>query len=610
MSVAEFVLDSVTARLEQLEQEMILIEEQVDAFLELDVVGVTAIDVLILKHEILKHEFSMLSFYRKCILDTEMKMHAFRQVVGFHFALLSKHEGFFLEQIQKIEELQKEIFVKTGGDDSPQAFAVKRGETVEDLLHYLNLFFPYRLVWTIAKNSSVFTDVLKSIVQYRVDTNEQQNKQLFRAVLKDVFRVISKGSSDPFLMLALSEIIVSFFLHDILKNTMIHSIENFEVVEGCRVLANSKCACLKLSEEYTTQIAAKYHPPQTPPSIVFEPILPSVSTTYPYDTDKSHMFPWLSHLVLELRKLATQASVVMMNCILLDLMNLLSSVLSIGGQTVGADESFQFFVVLCSDARLTEQPMIHQFLSGYIPEDLLIPKTCFFVTEFKAVQDFIKMRKIEIPFFLFPFKGNCVDGLVPVEGEDPVEFRGFTVFARPTFGKMMYPLVLCYTGVRTDVAKVYKFQYEKPSPPDFSYQLTATSHGLITHIELSDAWQHRLIKIDVADSCRKPNDVALLSNLLLMCPHKFTRFKLSLIPSLMEIFTATWSRGRAQASASFVFRVVAQMQVAMLKKGLIREDYAANGEIDGEMIEAVKKVVHFRQGEFYIDPKVRSFICR
>ena len=611
MSLAEFLVDAVTSRMMQLEQEMKLIEKQVESHLKLDVVGVSAIDILILKHEIWKHVHTMLSAYREGIKDQESKIRVFKQLVGCHIAVVTTQKDVFLGTIVAIEEIQQKIFKLTGrNEECRDFFAAVRGETPEELLNYLSLFFPYRFVLQIVSDPTHFSNIMKAIVKFRVDSDEKKNELLFQQVLKDVYRAISKTHKDPTLVLALAEIIATFFLRNTMRHNLVGFIDNFEVAESARILSASKFASLGLSEDYVAKVAAKYSPPQSPQHLPFDPIIASLQITYTYDDDNESVFPFFRHIVLELRKLTTQASVVMMFQVVLNVMSILSSVLSVDSHTVGADESFQFLVAIVSDAKITEYPVMLHFLEAYMPADIRTSKMKFFLTELKAVLDFVKTRRIEASLVLFPFKAHQLHGLVAID-EEPVELRGFVTFATPTFISSAYPEVLCYTGKPTDVAKAYKFESQVPVETDVEYQLTATSHGVITRLDPIDAREHRLIKIDVPESQRAPNDIALFSNLLLMCQHRLTSYKLSMLPTLLEMFAVTWKRPKSKkAHDTSVFRIVAEMQRALVTRGLLGADYCVDGHIDPQMVEVIKTLIRFRPGEFFIDPKVRAFICR
>jgi hypothetical protein len=525
----------------------------------------------------------------------------FRRFISLHFWAVSQ-----VPVSQKTEEIawrQDALSTRTG------ASLYDHDPTVESVMRSVALFFPYKWVFgELAQHHTSFPGLMKIVVDSTPQTHRDR--------LRRVYQFIQRFHDDKLLMLAVAEIILSFFIGDSMRDDKIADpIPAFQFAENCRCLLAGGITMFDLPSNTLSALSELCGKPaeftalsdcQPVEGIVREP---------QFEWDDASLLPFLRHVVLELRKVTTQVSVSMMTFVLWQAIEWLLALLSTGPKLVGADESSPFFVAVVADAKLFELPTIVGILECFRTVDLTSSKLTFVITRLKMAQQFITSRLLSVPpFILFPFLSREIED-VELVSEEPIQMPCFEVNAFPLYRRTIVPAAVVCTGRQTDVVTFWQYQAqgEPPVTKDRMFRNAPTHKGNLFYVSEAVAVENELIRVDALPYLDATEEIALVSNLSVILRRKLPagqeRLRTSRIDALLELFRQEWKAVTRDGERPAVFEIVAEVQYALKEREALEPGFRVDGKIDAKTLQAIKRVIGFDDKRFFLDPKVKAFIC-
>jgi hypothetical protein len=87
------------------------------------------------------------------------------------------------------------------------------------------------------------------------------------------------------------------------------------------------------------------------------------------------------------------------------------------------------------------------------------------------------------------------------------------------------------------------------------------------------------------------------------------RLRTSRIDALLKLFRQEWKTVARERERLAVFEIVAEVQEALKAKGPLDANHQLDGRIDAKTLQAIQEVIQFDDRGFFLDPKVKNFIC-
>jgi hypothetical protein len=471
--------------------------------------------------------------------------------------------------------------------------------SVEELFTSFPVWFPYDFVITdLLSKIAFFRPFFQIILKYTVP--EHKN------CLKSVFLLMNNRPSDPYVRLAIAEILLSVCVFDKIRPHFCDPVSDFSFSENCKILVRDGLSSIITSRDCLVDC-----PPEIA-KIDAEPVQKVTSKPPYFSVDDPLLVPQIRHVVLELRKLATQTSVTMLNCVLAQAMAYLVAAIAPRGANVGADESFQFFVAALAEAQLFALPTILKIIENLIVQDLRPAKATFLASQLRIGLQFIQSRSISVPpCLLLPYIDRESEELV-LENEEKVTLRCFAVFAKPfTKRKSAIPraIVRC-TGDPLNQAVVYKYRLVDGKEPIVGpyYHSLATTEGSVCYVESNDESFKTFIAIDEGGYEDRMADIRVISNLNAMLPPKDRAYRLASLRVMTAQFARMWKRDEAGDLGNEIIAEGVKVQEALKRMGRLPPDYDVTGVLDFPTLEAIVGIQRLRSIEA-ITPQVVADLC-
>jgi hypothetical protein len=600
-STLDLMLQAVNRRIYQLETETCLIHAQVLAMSTLPGHCDRDLDILVMKNDILTVVHSLYGSYFERLSGAYCSPCPFRRFMLLHFWTISQ-----IPVVQKTEEIacrQDALSELTG------ASLYEHEPTAESVMRSVALFFPYKWAFTeLVRDHTNFPRLMKIVVNPTPETHRER--------LRQVYKFLQKFQADNFLMLTIAEIILSFFVGGSMRQSkMVDPIPNFQFVENCRCLLAGGATMFELpTDTLNTLSELAWVPGEFKGLSHCQPVRGIVPEPR-FEWDDVSLLPFLRHVVLELRKVTTQVSVSMMTFVLWQAIEWLMALLSTGRRLVGADESSPFFVAVVADAKLFELPTIVDILESFTTVDLTSPKLTFVITRLKIAQQFITSRLLSVPpFILLPFLSRDIEDLELIS-EEPIRMPCFEVNAFPLYQPSIVPATVVCTGHQTDVVTVWQYDGRCASrvAGDPMFLNAPTHKGNLFYVTEAVAIEHELIHVDASPYLDAMEEIAVVSNLSIILrrtlPVGKERLRTSRIDALLTLFRQEWKAVTKDGERPAVFEIVADVQDALKAKGLLEQGSQVDGRIDATTLQAIKDIIKFDDKEFFLDRKVKNFIC-
>jgi hypothetical protein len=219
------------------------------------------------------------------------------------------------------------------------------------------LLFPYEFVFDLLSDSKFMNEFLAIIFQYSPSTHVHSVGGVFK-LIRNTRTLQSFASRNRFftrsstVVFGLAEHFVTFFMSDKMLQDKCDPLRNFCTREKAVLISNHGIELCALNTEILQRLLEA---PSESEEITIDYLRPVVPEIPPFPLEKIEI-PVLSHIVLELKKLAFQISPSLVIFTLSTALEYLLNALSADGNAIGADEIFQFFVFVLSLAKLRFLP--------------------------------------------------------------------------------------------------------------------------------------------------------------------------------------------------------------------------------------------------------------
>jgi hypothetical protein len=302
----------------------------------------------------------------------------------------------------------------------------------------------------------------------------------------------------------------------------------------------------------------------------------------------------------------------MLNCVLSQAMNYLVGAIAPKGATVGADESFQFFVAALAQAQLFALPTILKIIDSLIVRDLCPAKAMFLASQLRIALQFIQSRSLSVPpYWLLPYLDRESDEIV-LESEEKITLHCFVAFARPFTKKLgkTPPAVLKCTGEPCHQAIVYRYKLIPGKEPTVApyYHSLPTIEGTICYIESNNDSFKNFIGIDEGSYEDRIEDIKVVSNLNIMLPPSLRGFNLECMRPMTIQFAKLWGKDPTGDLSREIIAEGSRIQVALKKLGLLPPNSHESGVLDFAALAAVVSIPKLRSIGT-ITTQVVAYLC-
>ncbi|EAY17272.1 hypothetical protein TVAG_266350 [Trichomonas vaginalis G3] len=484
-------------------------------------------------------------------------------------------------------------------------------------LKMITLIFPYEFLSELLKSIDFLQIFTKIILNYKPQKHVNAIKSVFNAIKKfgannDISNINQFFTANEIMFFALAEHLVTIFTHKQMINSNWDPLRNFSTVEKSRLIAEEEFKALNLNQKLLDHLQSHHD--------IIEKLknpLPSKSLnelreiceTKPeleFDENEKIEIPALHHVVLELRKMPLQCSPSGLLFTLSNALTMLTNAVSIGGEMVGADEIFQFFVYSLSAAKVWCLPAMALFVEKFVDDALLETKFQYLITQLNCAVEFIEGRKLSIkPFIILPHTKMTPEieaKLSPVDDEIIVMKR-FAVYAYPTFTEecqTVFPGMIKYTGKLEDQAFVRKFSLKgSPSFLD-DFESVASLNGAIFPLNQDYIVKHKMIRVDSGNMVDSADDINRFSTLMLMFSGEINNPSTGKINKAFSIVNGIWKMASNVAKLDLI---VADLQMALVFIGKLPPNFHVDGIFNHDTYRALVELVG-KRGKVELSPKM------
>ncbi|EAY17481.1 hypothetical protein TVAG_494230 [Trichomonas vaginalis G3] len=600
MNASEFLIKAATRLMYQIDCAAIIDSQLIDVISKIPGLDQNEIDVIVMEHRAHQQFYIKLVDYVKVMKQMVKEVCPFKQAISIHmYALKSIDIPFFIEVIKEHQEALSQIT----GIPLP-----KNVTTSDQAVESVSKFFPFDAILPLMFDQSFFTDLMKIMFSFTPDN--------FQKTISQVFKLLKHVNLNPYVKMVVSEVILDYFVGDIklsdqktmFKNYILTDVQFFQ---NCKLIISGGISSLSINKEKSDLFNIDFQPNQD----YYDPLeyTPPNTISLCFDDDGVEMpLKKLNHVWILLRKIPVSISTTSSFVIISKAIDWLKTAMVKEGMEVGADELFQFFVACIVNAKLLHLPTLIKMMDNFAVTDLMSARYKYLKTQLSSAVEFVQTRQIRVPpFLIFPFdKTEENKGLSRVD-EGHIILPRFTVYAFPRFKNTVVSAVLVYTGSQADTAIGYKFKISEDATETMvklgqEFMTIPTVDGTIFTWDIDEAQDRKMIKVNDGDMASHNGDVSIISNLLLMTPSLVKFPSIELKENLLSLFTDKWRVNLSDAESALV-HFVTELQSALIRKGF--KGVQANGVISEIDVGIIKSIITgFRNGEFYINQKIYTFI--
>ena len=602
MDVLEFICNAAQRLLSRLECNFVIDSQLKDLFEKNDNLKNQELDILIMQHKATILFYNKVTEYLKIMNEKSKGFSPFKQAVSIHlYAIEQIDPDFFIEVIQE----HHKALSSTLGIPIPED-----SQSPEEALTSVSYFFPFNIVIPLMRRQDFFTELLKISIEFH--PNE------FKSSVLKIFKLFKNCNLPIYSKIAVSEILLDYFVADIKKSTKVSELDNFQFLQNCKLLIKSGYLSLT-TEEFVTKLKPTetelIHQNESNSSQYqqgFSDFKLDPKTNLCFDDDGIVLeIPTIEHVWIQLRRMPVAISTTAVLVVLEKALEWLRSVLKERNVGIGADEVFQFFVVCLVNSKILELPTLISILETYTVEDLIASKNTYMMQQLKSAFEFIQTRQVRVPpFLIFPFDSTDNPDLKR-EGNGHVLLPRFAVYAYPTYLKTPFKAFLYYTGNQTDCAIGYPFTAVEghicQSLIDIGNKFTPlpTTNGSLFHIDSNEIAQNSMILVNDGDYVSRFYDVEVLSNLMVMVQKKVRHPSIEMIDPLMKELMESWRLTQIPTKET-VIKLIQNLQENLVTLG---HQVNTDGIISDQTVSVIKKLVHFNN-EFFINLKIYNYIIQ
>jgi hypothetical protein len=402
---------------------------------------------------------------------------------------------------------------------------------------------------------------------------------------------------------ALAEQFVSIFVHNKMLRRDWEPLRNFSAAEKCALIARQGAIDCGLSETFVGRLKELRVPPEelNVERLFLRPINRNRGIHVPEDDMSGQVeIAELHHIVLELRKLPLQPSPSSVLCVLANSIQMLTSALRLcAGQSVGADEIFQFFVFCVSLAKLWCLPALVSFVDTFIDEALRETKFEYYIEQLRSSLEFIDNRFLPVqPFVIFPVPRPParLAAMMKPTAAGVISIKGFEVYALPTWSPArdkLFPAMIRYTGT-DQFAKCYQFVVSDTTKldPGLTLEAIATLHGTFLQLTPERIEEYSMIRVDDGDYVSHIEEIAAISAMMKMAgAGPVLNSSVGKMAKLYEVVRSLWRLPEPRLGVAAQIRIVIQsIQQALVDQRRLPRTFIVDGSLDIDTLAAIEQV--------------------
>ncbi|OHT13527.1 hypothetical protein TRFO_03256 [Tritrichomonas foetus] len=359
-----------------------------------------------------------------------------KDVVKFHLQVFSKQDMNIL--IHELFGQQSALNTFVGKDYEKYSHDFDVPDDMQ--LRMLTQVFPYEFEYDLLTNPKFFTFLLKIVKSYSVNNHEDCIKKLFERIsIEKPKTVVYFFTADNPLYFALAEHFLTSFVHDLMLHCEWDALENFAILEKCRLISAQGPLSCCVSEKTIEKLKNSEKIPKTMVDIEISSNLRCLSSRISKIDEtifKNIDIPQIHHIVLDLKRLKYQTSPSFVLCVLANSLYWLTNAITTDGNVVGADEIFQLFVYSLAHSEPENLPALHFFVERFLDEGLNETKFSYLLTQLRCALEFIQQKLLQVPpCLIFPFEKPVRRLAGRMVKHDSIVLHGFKVYAFPTYRK-------------------------------------------------------------------------------------------------------------------------------------------------------------------------------
>lgn len=651
MNIGKFLLDTVKARIIALKKQIYLIDKQITVLPSSTTIYTKYHFHIVLEKNIKITMHNALLQYYNSMTQLTLSAYQLKQVVSSHLYAISLSPLQLLLQELYGHKLALYTFLsaKPKCNSSSKARANDDEPTIDDSVNFILTFFPFEISVHLLSNSSFFSFLLKTVLNY----NPQKHKNIVYSVFKkieDFFKShplsaksIYYNHQNPLCYL-LAEHFVSVFANRNYKNTL----RDFSTAEKCALIAQNGLQICQMKTSLIEKIQNISSSSSTNQSAddmddssnilllssntsndfsndfttfsSSSSIDPSISTSdvnldEEIEEINSFTIPALRYSIYELRKISLQPSSSEMLYILSKAIDSIQYLLATAdGSMIGADETFPFIIYCLSCAKLNRIPSTIEYIEKYSDSSLRETKFFYYIQHLKSSLSFINDQKLqESPFFIFPFSKpprHLEKTLIRVKDSKPISLKGFNIYAFPLWHKNIpYPSLFHYSGGNErSIGYQYKISEDAIFDIPKEFKAIRTVNGTFLQIPDDCIEINTLIKVDSGDYDTSIDDIEVVSSMLGMSFSASSNDKDLIRPStsmkkkLYETYIKNyWSLKcgkniKSEKEGDVAVRsIIAEVQIALIILEKLPSNFVVDGTLNYMTIDAIKNLISIKE---------------
>lgn len=605
-------MDVATYRVKSLAAEIVLCDEQIKLIGSAPGTNNDDLKLLLLRRNIKATLHHLLTEYCTAMNQYNQDAAPLKMAITCHIFTMKQPQ--FQIKLHELFGQQSALTTLVGQDYTKYT---KNEDVPADVhLKMISLIFPYEFLAEILKNIDFLHAFSKVILGYKPQKHINAIKAVFNLIRR--FKALDDFSSfnqfftaTDVMFFALAEHLVTLFTHKHMLYTNWDPLRNFSAMEKSRLISEQGFKSLNLNqkvlshlEQYNNLIDKLKN--GIPDELIDE--MREICVSKPdleFDENETIEIPGLHHVVLELRKMHLQCSPSAILFTLSNALNMLTNAVSIGGEMVGADEIFQFFVYSLSAAKVWCLPGLASFAEKFVDDALLETKFQYLITQLNCAVEFIEGRKLPMqPYLILPdvkLHGKLEENLEYADDEVFV-LKRFCIYAYPTFSANcteIFPGMIKYTGKLDDVARVRKYNLKGSSIFLSAFESVATLKGAIFPVKQEYVDENKMIKVDGGNMIESVDAINRFSTMMLMFTGEIRNPSTSKVAKAFTIVNGIW---KMASTITKLDLIVAELQKALVVLGKLPPHFAIDGVFNYETYNALKNTVGKKKVE--LSPKM------
>ena len=550
------LIDAIEYNVNKFGKENEIIDLQINSAKNCFYITSNQINVLLIQRKINIIMIEFFNEYIKQIKQTSvfnLFASSFQKAICCHFEALRK-----IDLSKYINQIESHQVVIAGILKIP---IFKYSMTHNEIINSLTYLFPFSFLLKLFRKRSFFEMLLNIVMKYKIKKN--------KIILTKIYNYVKKYHLGKFSSLAISDLILAFFVNFKYDEIFHDHMFDFHVQESLRAI---KTKLLKPEEIETVLSNSSLNKPGfSKDNILFD--LSEIKCNNSASDFCS--IPSLQYISLEFRKSGYKISPFLKVLILSHANEMLNQVTRDNFIDVStADEMLFLHLSILSDASIPNISIYRSVINTLLPYDFLIFQIPTYISLLNRSLEFILSFDYDIESqenYLYPFKTN--------KDDKPILIHGFQIYAYPRFFESNVPAVCIFSGNYEDIGIFYQSKLVfKEEDAIQAY------NGLIyLHNDIKD-----LIKVNDGDYESNKSLIDTVSNLQIMTSKIKSSLEIDNIPALYSSFQKEW--GLEDRNPSTVIQMIYRLQIYLVKLGKLDKNFIIDGVIEKNTLDAINSM--------------------